>query len=121
MPDTPRDYDREFTKDRSQKARVRMGYSTDQGEVTRFVLQLEYRRGDEWAEVVRFDHDPASEVAHDVTEEGVHIDIYRDGQKYRTEEIFPPMPASEALTFAEEHLSNHAERYIKRFETWHEI
>jgi len=121
VTDEPRDYDRELTKGRSGRTRVRLGFDTDRGEVTRFVLQLEYRLDDAWVEVVRFDHDPESEVAHDVTEEGVHMDVYREEQKLRTEEIFPPMDASEALTFAEDHLARHAERYIKRFEQWHGI
>ena len=87
----------------------------------RFVVQLEYRLDDDWVEIIRFDHDPENDHTHDVTEEGVHIDVYRDGEKVRSEEVFPPMPASAALTFAEEHLNQHAERYINRFEEWHGI
>lgn len=30
------------------------------------------------------DHDSASDHGHDVTDEGLHIDVYRDGEKYRT-------------------------------------
>lgn len=115
----PREYNREYTKALSHQARVRMGYSTERGDVLRFVVQLEYNRDGDWLEVVRFDHDAAGEQGHDVAEEGVHMDVYRDDKKYRTEEIFPPMPAGQALTHAEEHLSLHAERYIQRFETWH--
>jgi hypothetical protein len=62
----------------------------------------------DWHSVVRFDHDPESDHAHDVTEEGVHMDVYRGGEKIRSEEVFPPMEASDALTFAEEHLNQHA-------------
>jgi len=32
----------------------------------------------------------------------VHMDVYRDGQKERVEEIFPPMPATDAFSFAED-------------------
>lgn len=117
----PRDYDREFSTALSNRARRRIGYSHDRGEVTRFVVQIEYHLADEWAEVVRFDHDPESEHAHDVTTEGVHMDVYRDGEKIRSPEIFPAMPASDALTSAEEHLKTHGQRYIKRFEKWHGI
>lgn len=116
-----RDYDREYTTPLSYRARRRIGYSHNRGEVTRFVIQLEYRLTDQWAEVVRFDHDPEKEQGHDVTREGVHMDVYRDGEKIRSPEIFPPMPAKTALTSAEEHLTKHGERYIKRFERWHEI
>ena len=89
--------------------------------MTKFLLQLEYRLDGEWAEVVRFDHDPASEGAHDVTEEGLHMDVYRDGQKVATEDVFPPLAADDALGFAAEHLTEHSVRYIKRFEQWHDL
>ncbi|MFW6265526.1 MAG: DUF7718 family protein [Halanaeroarchaeum sp.] len=117
----PRDYDREFTTPLTHRTRRRVGYSHETGTVTRFVVQLEYRLDDGWAEVVRFDHDPEADQGHDVTTEGVHLDVYREGEKIRSPEIFPPMPANTALTSAEEHLTQHAERYIKRFEEWHEI
>lgn len=116
-----REYDREFTSPLEYRVRRRLGYTHKHGRVSRFVVQLEYRLDNEWTEIVRIDHDSEGELAHDVTDEGVHMDVYRDGEKLRSEEVFPPMPANEALTFAEEHLSNHAERYVKRFEKWHGI
>ena len=89
--------------------------------VTRFVVQLEYRLNERWVEVVRFDHDPEGEQGHDLTVEGVHMDVYRDGEKIRSPEGFPPIPAKDALTSAGEHLTQHDERYIKRFEKWNGI
>jgi len=121
MTEQPREYDREFTTPLEYRVRRRIGYSHDRGDITRFAVQLEYRLDGDWAEIVRFDHDPEGKHGHDVTEEGVHIDVYRDGEKLRSEEIFPPMTANDALTFAEEHLNQHAERYIRRFEQWHGI
>jgi len=117
----PRDYEREYTKALSHEARVRMGYTIDAGEVRRFVVQLECRLTDDWHPVVRFDHDGTgeSEHAHDVTVEGVHMDVYRSGEQVRVEEIFPPLPAAQALTHAEEHISMYAERYITRYKEWH--
>lgn len=115
-----REYDREYTKNRSQRARVRLGFDTAKGVVKRFVLQLEYRLGEEWVEVVRFDHDSAGEFAHNVSRDGVHMDVFRAGEKHR-EEIFPPMEPAKALNFAEAHLAEHAKQYIKRFERWHGI
>ena len=117
----PREYDREYTKALSHQARVRMGYSTERGDVSRFVVQLEYCVDGAWGEVVRYDHDPASEFGHDVTEEGLHIDVYRDGEQYRTEYVAPPMPAGLALDRAEDHLSNNLEGFTSRFEQWHGI
>lgn len=112
-------YDREFTTALGYRVRRRVGVDTDRGDVTRFVVQLEYRVGGEWLEVVRFDHDPVSEHGHDVTVDGVHMDVYRDGRMVRTEEIFPPTSANDALTFVEEHLAEHVEGYLRRFERWH--
>ena len=121
MTDEPRDYEREFTTPLDYRARRRIGYSHDSRAVTRFVVQLEHKLQGDWVEVVRFDHDPEAEQGHDVTTEGVHIDVYRDSEKVRSPEIFPPMPANDALTSAEEHLTYHGERYVKRFEEWHGI
>lgn len=39
-------------------ARVRVEIDKSEGHVTRFVVQLERSIGDEWSEVVRFDHEP---------------------------------------------------------------
>jgi hypothetical protein len=46
----------------------RIGYSHERGDVTRFVVQVEYRLDGDWHEVVRYDHGPASERGHDVTD-----------------------------------------------------
>lgn len=117
----PREYDREYTTRIATTVRRRLGYSHDRGDVTRFVVQLEYRLEGEWTPVVRYDHDPASEHGHDVTDEGLHVDVYRDGEKYRTEYVAPPMPAGVALDFAEDHLGKNTQQFVTRFEEWHEI
>lgn len=121
MTDEPREYDREYTTWTGTTIRRRLGYSHDHGEVTRFVVQLEYLYEDEWMPVVRYDHNPASLHGHDVTDAGLHIDVYRDGEKYRQEYVAPPMPAGVALDFAEDHLTENVQRFIRRFEEWHEI
>ena len=82
-------------------------------------MQLEYRLRSAWEVVVRYDHDADGETAHDVTEEGLHIDIYRDGQKHATEYIAGPIPAGIALDMAEDHLAENLERFVRRFERWH--
>ena len=126
MPDDPRDYDKEFTTRVDRRARRRLGIDIEQGQVTRFVIQLEYHldpTADEWATVVRYDHDSlgSDEATHDVTEEGLHIDIYRDGEKTDSHELTPPLPANEAVDAAEDHLAEHLEGYLRRFEQWHGI
>ena len=95
-------YDREYTTRAGTTVRRRLGYSHDHGEVTRFVVQLEYLYEDGWTPVVHYDHDPASMHGHDVTDEGLHLDVYRDGETYRQEYVAPPMPAGVALDFAED-------------------
>lgn len=122
----PRDYDKEFTAPEGGPVRRRLGIDTDRGEITRFVVQLEYLvppTTEEWRIVVRYDHDSeGSDVAtHDVTKEGLHMDVYRDRKKIDTVELTPPLPASDALEKAEDHLSENLEDHIRRFEQWHGI
>lgn len=123
MSDERRGYDRTFRKALSGPLQLRLGFSTERGDITRFFVQLEYRLDEEWYEVVRYDHDPdaAEEMAHDVTAEGLHIDVYREGEKARSETVSPPMPADVAFTYAEEHLREHLQRFVERFERWHGI
>lgn len=117
----PEDYDREYRTPVRKSAQVRLGLDHEQGEVTRFVVQLEYRHNETWHEVVRYDHAPQSEHGHDVKADGLHIDVYRDGKKYRTDYVAPPMPPGVALDFAEDHLAENIERFLRRFEEWHGI
>ena len=120
--DLARGYDREWTARVGQSIRRRFGYSHDRGEVTRFVLQLEYHHEDEWLPVVRYDHDEVTDHGgHDVTREGLHIDVYRDGEKYEQQFIAPPMAVGVAIDLAEDHLRENAPRFIRRFEQWHGI
>ena len=126
MNDDPRDYDKAYTAPMGGPVRQRVGIDLERGRVTRFVVQLEYLiepQTDEWAVVVRYDHDAegSAEATHDVTEEGLHIDIYRDGEKIDSHELTPPLPANDALNAAEEHLADHLEGYVRRFEQWHGI
>jgi len=86
--------------------------------VTRFTIQLEYWLDGDWREIV---HDQDAPGGHDVTEERLHRDVYRDDGKYRTEEISPPIPANEAFDHAEEDLRENAELFIRRFERWHGV
>ena len=110
MPEDPRDYDKEFTAPEGGPVRRRTGIDVDQGELIRFVVQLEYLLdpiSNEWATVVRYDHDSlgSDEATHDVTEDGVHIDIYRDGEKVDTNELTPPVTVKKALDIVEDHLA----------------
>lgn len=120
--DAPRTYDREFVRTLSGPLRTRVGFDREKDTVYQFVVQLEYYHDGRWQPVVRYDHDSqGGKQSHDVTEEGLHIDIYRDGEKHVTEYVSPPLPAKHALDRAEDHLRNNLKRYVDRYETWHRI
>lgn len=127
MPDGPRDFDTEFTASiGGVPARRRVGFDVDRGTITRFVVQLEYLIdpiSGTWDPVIRYDHDAegSDEATHDVTEEGLHIDVFRDGVKIESHELTPPIEANMALKTAEEHIAEHLDRYVHRFEQWHGI
>lgn len=123
MTDEPRDYDREYFRTLSGPLRARIGYDREKDDVVRFVVQVEYHHDGEWHAVVRYDHDGTGESqhAHDVTDEGLHIDIYREGEKDATEYIAPVESGSAGLNRAEDHLAKNLQRFIKRYERWHRI
>jgi len=100
----------------ADRVQLRTAFSTERGTVTRFMIQLEYWLEGDWREAVRYDHDRDAPGGHDITEEGLHRDIYRDGEKIRSEEVSPPIPANEGFDAAEEDLCKNVERFIKRFE-----
>lgn len=58
MTDAPREYDKEYTAPIRGPVRQRVGVDIDRGDVTRFVVQLEYLiepYPGGWATVVRYD------------------------------------------------------------------
>lgn len=105
----------------ADRVQLRTAFSTERGEVIRFVVQLEYWLDGDWREVVRYDHDRDAPGGHDITEDGLHRDVYRNGEKYRAEEVSPPIPADEGFDHAEDDLRKNVERFIERFETWHGV
>lgn len=121
--DEPREYDRDFLRPLSGPLQIRIGFDRDRNVITRFFVQLEYHHGGEWNPVVRYDHDAegSDKAAHDVTEEGLHIDIYRAGEKHATEYIMSVQDGASAFSHAEDHLAENLERFISRYEEWHGI
>lgn len=110
-------------------ARVRRNLDIDHGVVTRFVVQLEYNiatlkpdvEAPEWCVVARFDHDSTSPGGHDITQEGLHLDIYRDGERFERLKGFPTFPAGRAMRYCEEYLLRYSAQLLSRFEYWHEL
>jgi len=121
MTNEPEGYDREFTTIINRRAQIRAGLSTQKGDVTRFFVQLEYWLDGGWLEVVRFDHNPDTEFGHEVTEDGLHRDIYRDGQKHRVKGDFPPVELNRAPRYCTAYIREHADQLIRRFERWHNV
>jgi len=101
-------------------ARIRFELNTRRGRPTRFVVQLEYQIEGEWKPVARFDHDETGEQAHDVTEEGLHMDVYRDCEKYRVVRGFPAVDLRDAPRYCKTYLEEHADRLLRRFKRWHD-
>lgn len=104
-----------------ERVQLRTAFSTDRGTVTAFLVQLEYWRRDDWDPVVRYDHDREAAGGHDVTEEGLHRDVFRGGQKDRTVQVTGPIPANRGFDYAEDDLRGNLEGYVSRYERWHDI
>jgi hypothetical protein len=108
-------------------ARIRTDIGTEHGDVTRFVVQLEYNvepnllEPNDWRQVARFDHEPDAEGGHDVTEEGLHMDVYRDEEKAEVRRDFPAVSLRGAPAFCKQTLSDRAPELLARFERWHGI
>ena len=115
------EFDKKYKATLSHRVRVRFGADTDGKEVTRFLVQLEYDMLDGWTPIVRSDHNPPGTYGHDVESEGLHMDLYRDGEQVERRQIGPPMSSNAALNRAEEHLIGRSEEHITRFERWHNL
>ena len=109
------------------ETRIRRELNTGRTFIRSFVYQLEYdieakhtqRHKSDWQTVARFDHD--IEGPHDVYEEGLHLDIYRYGEKENVVTDFPPIEVKRAPRFCEEFLDQNATFLLGRFERWHGI
>lgn len=102
-------------------ARTRIMIDTTTGDMRRFLVQLEYRSEGKWGPVVRFDHNPEGTYGHDITEEGLYMDIYRDGEKVRVKDDFPPVALSRAADYCMSYIEANADQLLRRFEKWHNI
>ena len=120
------EYETEYIAPEGESVRRRVGFNSKKGEIVRFVFQLEYLFDPdprEYRVVVRSDHDHrgAAIGAHNVAEDGIHIDRYSQGEKVQTRHIHPPVAANTAFSIAEDHILQHSIQYITAFEKWHGI
>lgn len=108
-------------------ARIRKDIDARRGRITRFVVQLEYdmcpdpMKESDWWQVARFDHDPLDKCGHDIREERLHMDVYRDGHKEYVARHFPEVELEYAPKYCENYLLEHADWLLSRFEDWHGI
>lgn len=72
------------------------------------LVKLGYSIEGEWKPVAHFDHNPAGTDGHDVAEEGLHADSYRDGKRTRTKSDFPPVPLCRAPDYCISYIENNA-------------
>jgi hypothetical protein len=105
---------------------IQYGVTTDGGDVTAFVVQLRCWVGIGTELVAQFDHTPEEGSGHDVEREGIHMDVFRDGEKVDTSEVAEAgfdshpgrLPAAAALNYALRYIEEQNERLIERYTTW---
>jgi hypothetical protein len=107
---------------------VRVEYGRVGGRVVYFVVLLLYYASEvptagDPRPVVGFDHDERGQrTPHDVLDEGLHMDVYRNGEKHDVVTDFPPVySAEEALSTAIRHTRTNADRHVSSFERWHDV
>lgn len=86
--------------------------------MTEFIVQLYGWVDGEWHLVAQFDHNPTLPNGHDVRSEGIHMDLFRDGEKVDVEFTNHPGPVKPAfaLNYAINYLSEHAQPLIERYQ-----
>jgi hypothetical protein len=108
-------------------ARVRREREIVRGEVRYFVSQLEYNVAatpaggteSDWRVVARFDHNADPDRGHDIRMDGLHLDVYKDGEKYKIKTGFPPVSPTTALNFCDQFFEQNADQLLEQFERWH--
>jgi|GEM_PF-708473 len=104
------------------KTRICANVNTDAGEVTDFVVAYEYEVEGRWMPVARFDHDPHSPYGHDIEAEGLHMDLFKQGQKYTVVRAkFPYVRPNHGPRYCIEYIKHNHEALIERFERWHDV
>lgn len=100
--------------------RIRRTLTTERGVPVAFLYQLEFNEKatldgqppDEWIEVARFDHDVTG--PHNVLEEGLHCDLYIQGEKDRKSWNHPNVPIKQAPSYCEQYLIKNADFLLRR-------
>jgi len=105
-------------------ARRRTYLDTVDGRVTRFYVQLEYNCqtspgvSDDWVAIALFDHQPENEQGHDISNEGLHMDIRHPVEADRKTTDFPSVSVNQAPGFCENYFDQNYRSICHRFEKW---
>jgi hypothetical protein len=100
---------------------LQYGVETWRGEVEEWVAQLYCWTDDGRHLVAQSDHNPHMPMGHDVTAEGIHLDIFGpDGEKVErlSGPLKGPMAPEVALNYAKDYLTHRNEQIIQRYKAW---
>lgn len=100
---------------------MRYGAIIARGTVKEFVVQLHRWQDGVWRPVCQFDHTPSQSGGHDVTTEGIHLDLFdADRGKVDVETADHPGPIhpNAAYRYASRYIKRRNERLIQRWPTW---
>jgi len=89
-----------------EEARYRVEFLAEKGQVQRFVVHLEYRVGNEWQPVVRYD------TAHGEA----HCDSFAPDGSVSPHQPLGIADYNQALTHAQETVRNHWREFIRPFQ-----
>jgi len=108
--------------------RIRVHIETHRGDVTSFLVKLEYNReprlllSDDWCGIARFDHNPASATGHDVQAEGLHLDILdAGGNKVDVRRGLPDIAVNQAPRYCQEWFQREGPQLAADFEKREQI
>jgi len=108
--------------------RIRVHIETRSGDVTSFLVKLEYNREprlllpDDWCGIARFDHNPVSATGHDVQAEGLHLDVLdAGGNKIDVRQGFPDIDINKAPAYCQEWFRREGQGLAAAFENREQI
>jgi len=83
LPSRPLGYDVSKRVDACRSdCQITVGFDTQRGYILRFLVQLHYNPASDdepWREIARMDHNEVATTAHNVYQEGLHVDVKRRG------------------------------------------
>lgn len=100
---------------------MRYGATTARGGVEEFVVQLYCWHDGAWRVVCQFDHTPSQSGGHDVTTEGIHLDLFdAEGNKVDVETANHPgpVPIQFAFRYCIRYIERRNELLVQRWPTW---